>query len=135
MNRRAAWIVTLIVLVVAHIAAFLIGMHRGARAGVANVVAQMQASDAKVTYGQYLVARGLAADLKAANIRSAKCKADLIASSYFDDVQECVSNERCRPSLGTKVGEEAPELLSDRVLPQFDYLPLKQGLRTCGSYP
>jgi hypothetical protein len=133
MQRRALWIVACIVLVGTHLAAFRIGIERGARAGAANVIEQARAADTQVALGQYLVSRDLAAHLKAGNVSSAKCRADLIASGYFDDIKDCVENAKCRANLAPAVGKEAPEVLDGDPYTRFDYLPLKQGLRTCGS--
>lgn len=126
-TRRRTWI---LVLVCSHLLLLLVGSGLGRYLTFQSFTRQAEKADMEVNIGRYITYRDLASSLKAGNYNSAKCSADLIASSFFDDVKRCAAHKDCWGSLRGDQVERIPEVTGLAPVP-FDYINAANGVRRC----
>ena len=108
----------------------ILGMLFGYKRGVAIVSYGYESVDNFNTFARYEGARDIASALKKKDYETAKCLADLEASSGFDYVKECMENVQCARYIADDVKKRTPEILNNSRK-SFDYLYVKNGIRRC----
>ena len=108
----------------------ILGMLIGYKRGVAIVAYGYESVNNFNTFARYESARDIASALKKKDYETAKCLADLQASSGFDYVKECMENEQCAKYIGDDVKKRTPEILTNSHK-SFDYLHVTNGIRRC----
>lgn len=126
-NKRLLWIVALLI---SHLLFFFIGSATGRYLTFHSFARQTEKAEAQENIGRYIVYRDLAGDMKAGRHKNAKCSADLLASSFFDDARRCAANSECWGSLPQDQVQRMPEVTGSIPLP-FDYIEAKNGIRRC----
>ena|ERR1700730_1284290 len=125
-------LVLVVVLVISHLLFLVGGTIAGRHTALKYFVTETEKADARVTLGHYAVYRDIAVDIKAGKYDKAKCRAELGASSMFDEVKACVANKNCGPSVEKEARQSAPEVLGQGPL-AFGYIASKNGIRQCGD--
>jgi len=88
-------------------------------------------ADAQVGLGLYTSYRNIALNIKASDYDDAICLAELMASSIYDDLRECWSNELCRPAIEEKVHQEVQEI-TGKVPLKINYRKTRNGFNKKG---
>lgn len=129
MKPKITW---LLILLVTHLVAFVVGSEVEKRFAFKYFAEQTRSADAKVAFGHYVNYRNIAVGIKEAKYQEALCQAELTASSFLDDLRTCISNVTCRAALENEPKQIAPELFAGSSLP-FTYIEAKNGVRKCNG--
>jgi len=123
------WILGLIAL----LSIYTLGSVYGQKAALRSFVKQYKASEIRVDYGRYIDYRNIAMNIEKKKYDYAKCSADLSASSLYDELTECLSDQECSKLIDKdKEYKVAPELFDKKPL-GFKYYADKNGIRTCNE--
>lgn len=104
--------------------ALLVGGFLGFRVGLnQSELTKSKAYEALImadTSAKLRVFMEISEKIQAGEYSGAKCKADLIASVLFDEVNKCIKNDSCRTQLSDVFQEQIPSILADGKL-KFKY--------------
>ncbi|MCL2523690.1 MAG: hypothetical protein FWF20_00730 [Betaproteobacteria bacterium] len=123
-------IVFAVILVVSGVTFFVSGVWAGRKLAIGWFADESQIAFAQVELGHYTVYRDIALDIIAGRTKRAKCNADLLASSMFDSLKDCMLEEVCKARLQQSIVRSAPEVLGEIPVP-FDYIPMVDGRGNC----
>ena len=129
MKTRLTWIIGLLL---SHLLLFIAGSATGRYVTFNYVAGEAERADTRVNMGHYIAYRDIASDIKSGRYGSAKCNADLIASSLFDDARRCAASKDCWDLIEKEQRERVPEAVGKIPLP-FDYIEPKNGIRRCAG--
>jgi hypothetical protein len=126
MKKTVGWIA---LLAATYVLVFIAGAAIGRRAALNEFVDQTKTAEAQLSLGRYVVYRDMAVALTKARYDSAKCQAEVLASSMLEDVKRCVAERACRAAIAAKAEQLAPETLGEVPVP-FKYVDVNR--TTCG---
>lgn len=117
MKKIIIWI---LILIVSHVAVFIGGSVLGGRISKAYLSQEFEKVNAPISLFHYVQFRDLVKSINTGELDTAKCGAELGASSNLDDVKACLASDYCKDSIVNEVRKKAPEIFSGAPL-GFDY--------------
>ena len=111
-------------------AIFIVGFLVGRSSALNDISKLFKAEKASLLPGEYISYVYISEKIRDGRYESAKCLADLRASSAFDQISECIKNDLCVEHLNESFLSRRSEFIENNNLP-FVYYPESEGVREC----
>lgn len=82
-----------------------------------HISLEIEEVNAHIGLSHYSNYRDIALNIKAGHYVDAKCEAEMMATSFRESLDRCITDDRCKNSLEKKAQEIAPEILDGTTVP------------------
>lgn len=121
-----------VLLILSHIAVFVIASTLNRHFMLKSLDSQFKRLDAEVALGRYIGYRDIVDNIQKNELSTAKCYAELGASSMLDTLRSCLADQSCAQLDTPNNHKNAPELFGEAEF-NFKYIPKQKGIRQCGA--